>query len=55
MIKEYGITYEKKKPNGQYYETVECQIKIPATCLFDAVNYAHNILELEQIKEVVEV
>lgn len=54
MIREYVITYEKKKPSGHYYETVECQIKIPATCLFDAVDYAHNVLELERIKEVVE-
>lgn len=54
MIKEYGITYEKKKYDGRYIETTEHQIKIPATCLFDAVDYAHNILELNYIKEVVE-
>lgn len=54
MIKNYLITYEKKKYDGRYFETTEHQIKIPATCLFDAVDYAHNTLELQHIKEVFE-
>lgn len=52
MIKEYLITYEKKKHNGYYFETTSHQISIPALTLFDAVDYAHNTLELEGIKEV---
>lgn len=55
MIKEYLITYEKKTYDGRYIETIETtthQIRIPALTLFDAVDYAHNTLELEGIKEV---
>lgn len=55
MIKEYLITYEKKTYNGACVETTEHQIRIPALTLFDAVDYAHNTLELEGIKEVFEV
>lgn len=54
MIKEYGIVYEKKTYNGYGFDTTEHQIKIPALTLFDAVDYAHNTLELEDIKEVFE-
>lgn len=54
MIKEYGIIYEKKEYYGNQCETTEHQIKIPALTLFDAVDYAHNTLELEGIKEVFE-
>lgn len=54
MIKEYGITYEKKKSDGRHIETTEHQIRIPSLTLFDAVDYAHNTLELEFIKEVFE-
>lgn len=53
MIKNYLITYEEPKYYEGYFETTEHQIKIPATCLFDAVNYAHNTLELKNITEVV--
>lgn len=54
MIKEYGIIYEKKEYNGRCIETTTHQIRIPALTLFDAVDYAHNTLELEYIKEVFE-
>ena len=54
MIKEYMITYEKKKYNGYGFDTTIHNIKIPALTLFDAVDYAHNTLELEHIKEVFE-
>ena len=52
MIKEYVITYEKKQSNGPYIESTMYQILIPAQTLFDAVDYAHNTLELESIKDV---
>lgn len=52
MIKDYLITYEKKQYEGWYFETTIHQIIIPAPTLFDAVDYAHNTLELEVIKEV---
>lgn len=52
MIKEYLITYEKKKYDEWYIETTIHHIKIPALTLFDAVDYAHNTLELESITEV---
>ncbi|CAD7757467.1 Hypothetical protein ARAMI_50 [Enterococcus phage Aramis] len=52
MIKNYLITYEKKTYDGRYIETTIHQIRIPALTLFDAVDYAHNTLELEGIKEV---
>ena len=55
MIKEYLITYEKKKYNGYGFDTTIHRIKIPALTLFDAVDYAHNTLELEGITEVFEV
>lgn len=54
MIKEYLITYEKKQSDGRYVEITTYQIRIPALTLFDAVDYAHNTLELEHIKEVFE-
>ena len=54
MIKEYMITYEKKQSDGRYVTTTESQIHIPALTLFDAVDYAHNTLELEAITEVYE-
>lgn len=54
MIKEYLITYEKKKPDGRYIETTIHHIKIPALTLFDTVDYAYNTLELEEITEVYE-
>lgn len=54
MIKEYMITYEKKESNGRYIDTTLHHIKIPALTLFDAVDYAHNTLELEDITEVFE-
>lgn len=54
MIKEYMITYEKKQSDGRYIETTTHHIKIPAPTLFDAVDYAHNTLELEEITEVFE-
>lgn len=52
MIKEYLITYEKKKYTGHYFKTTTHQILIPAPTLFDAVDYAHNALKLEGIKDV---
>lgn len=52
MIKNYLITYEKKKYDGRYFETTVHQIQIPALTLFDAVDYAHNTLEVGGIKEV---
>lgn len=52
MIKNYLITYEKKKYTGHYFETTIHQIQIPALTLFDVVDYAHNTLELQGIKEV---
>lgn len=54
MIKEYLITFETKEYDGRYVTTTESQIRIPALTLFDAVDYAHNTLELEHIKEVFE-
>ena len=54
MIKNYLITYEKKQYNGYGFDTTIHHIKIPALTLFDAVDYAHNTLELEHIKEVYE-
>lgn len=54
MIKEYMITYEKKQYDGRYIESTLHNIKLPALTLFDAVDYAHNTLELEHIKEVFE-
>lgn len=54
MIKNYLITYEKKKVDGCYIETTEHQIRIPGLTLFDVVDYAHNMLELENITEVYE-
>lgn len=54
MIKEYLITYEKKEANERYIDTTLHHIKIPALTLFDAVDYAHNTLELEDITEVFE-
>lgn len=54
MIKGYLITYEKKQYDGRYVTTTESQIHIPALTVFDAVDYAHNTLELEGIKEVFE-
>lgn len=54
MIKEYLITYEKKEYDGRYIDTTLHHIKIPALTLFDAVDYAHNNLELEEITEVFE-
>ena len=54
MIKEYLVTYEKKKYNGYGFDTTTHHIKIPALTLFDAVDYAHNTLELERITEVFE-
>lgn len=53
MIKNYLITYEKKTYDGRYIETTTHQIRIPALTLFDAVDYTHNTLELEGIKEVI--
>lgn len=53
MIKEYEITYENKTYNGYGFDTTSHRIQIPALTLFDAVDYAHNTLELEGIKEVV--
>lgn len=55
MIKEYLITYEKKTHDGRYITATEQTIRIPALTLFDAVDYAHNALELDEIKEVFEV
>ena len=52
MIKEYVITYEKKQYDGRYIESTLHRIKIPALTLFDAVDYAHTTLELEEIAEV---
>lgn len=52
MIKQYVITYEKTKFDGRYIETTVHQIQLPALTLFDAVDYAHNTLELQGIKEV---
>lgn len=52
MIKDYVITYEKKKYDGRYITSTEHKIIIPALTLFDAVDYAYNTLELEGIKEV---
>lgn len=52
MIKNYLITYEKKQYNGYCFDTTIHHIKIPALTLFDAVDYAHNTLELDGIKEV---
>lgn len=54
MIKEYMMTYEKKESNGRCIETTTNQILIPALTLFDAVDYAYNTLELENITEVYE-
>lgn len=54
MIKEYLITYEKKQYDGSYITSKEYKIEIPALTLFDAVDYAHNTLELEEITEVYE-
>lgn len=54
MIKEYMMTYEKKESNGRYIETTTHQIRIPALTLFDAVDYAYNTLELENIMEAYE-
>lgn len=51
MIKEYLITYEKKQYDGRYITSKEYKLEIPALSLFDAVDYAHNTLELEGIKE----
>lgn len=52
MIKEYVITYKKNEYDGKNIWTSIEEIKIPALTLFDAVDYAHNTLELEGIKEV---
>lgn len=52
MIKDYVITYEKKTYDGRYVSSTEHKITIPALTLFDAVDYAYNNLELEEIKEV---
>lgn len=52
MIKDYLIVYEKKTYDGRHSISKEYKIKIPALTLFDAVDYAHNTLELECIKEV---
>lgn len=56
MIKDYVITYvinyEKKMYDGRYMTSTEHKITIPALTLFDAVDYAHNTLELKDIKEV---
>jgi hypothetical protein len=54
MIKEYLMTYEKTNYDGRYVEKTSHQIRIPALTLFDAVDYAHNTLELEEITEVYE-
>ena len=62
MIKEYCIIYEEEQrekvyasnPSFQYIETTVHELNIPALTLFDAVDYAHNTLELEGIKEVFE-
>lgn len=54
MIEEYMITYEKKQSDGRYIEATLHHIKISALTLFDAVDYAHNTLELEEITEVFE-
>lgn len=51
MIKEYVITYKKTMYDGRYMTSTEHKITIPALTLFDAVDYAHNTLELEEIKE----
>lgn len=50
MIKEYLIIYEKY--DGRYIASTEHKITLPALNLFDAVDYAHNKLELQFIKEV---
>lgn len=55
MIKEYLITYEKNESDERYVEITTYQIRIPGLTLFDAVDYAHNMLELDNIKEVYEV
>lgn len=52
MIKNYVITYEEKTYDSKYITSTEHKIEIPALTLFDAVDYAHNTLELEGIKEV---
>ena len=54
MIKEYLMTYEKTSYDGRYTEKTIHQIRIPALTLFDAVDYAYNTLELEEITEVYE-
>lgn len=54
MIKEYIITYVKKQSDGRYIDETIHHIKIPALILFDAVDYAHNTLELDEITEVFE-
>ena len=55
MIKEYLIMYEKNERGENYVEINTYQIRIPGLTLFDAVDYAHNMLELDNIKEVYEV
>lgn len=53
MIKNYLIIFQKQHKDGRYiYIEENSTIKIPALTLFDAVDYAHNTLELEGIKEV---
>ena len=52
MIKEYLITYKKEKYDGVRFTSTVNQIIIPALTLFDAIDYAHNTLELKGIKEV---
>ena len=52
MIREYVITYTTKEYDGKNILTKLFVINIPALTLFDAVDYAHNTLELEDIKEV---
>ena len=54
MIREYVITYKKKKQDGISVTFTEYKIQIPALTLFDAVDYAYNTLELENITEVFE-
>lgn len=55
MIKQCLVIYSKLKANGTYFLTTIEQINIPSDTLFNAVDYAHNVLDLNGIKEVREV
>lgn len=56
MIKEYCIIYEHMELlEARYVRTTIESITIPSRNIFDAMNYAKEMLDINTIKEVFEI